>query len=512
MEARGGLLPWRALAMLAGAWFLVLLVATPSQGAETREEAVAAAREGRTGEAITALRKLLAEGTKDPLVGYDLALILTWVNRPREATDALERATAGGGEVPEYVLAPMVRAYRDQKRFAEAEQWAREGQRRYPMDSTWAKLLALVLADQKRGKEATELLKPWAATQPDDPEIWLALGYAAQRSGDRVGTLRAYGQALRLRPNNREAAAAIADVQAYDSWQLLSEFRYHYESGTPQQEAGGKSPGKELDFTTWLYSRPIAERWRLLGVYEFHQAEVTEGTALRFRQGAGLEWRLPDFTVEGIFWYNEGSLQRPGGSVAARWAPTDHWTFRGAGEIFAADTPLRAVINGVTADRLGGSMQYTWDDSRSLALGVQWYDFSDANQREAATLTFAQKIVNIPDLNLTLRPELYTSHNDTNNVPYYSPLRDFSGSVAFDAEHILWREYERSFGHRLVVTAGSYWQQDFGSGFIGRILYEQFYARNPWAEIRYGVQLNRNIYDGDAVPSVDFFIRGNFRF
>jgi hypothetical protein len=66
MEARA-LLPWRALAVLAGAWFLVLLVGTPSQGAETREEAVAAAREGRTGEAITALRKLLAEGTKDPL-------------------------------------------------------------------------------------------------------------------------------------------------------------------------------------------------------------------------------------------------------------------------------------------------------------------------------------------------------------------------------------------------------------------------------------------------------------
>jgi biofilm PGA synthesis protein PgaA len=683
------------------------------------------------------------------------------------------------------------------------------------MDSTYAKLLALVLADQKRGKEATELLKPWAATQPDDPEIWLALGYAALRSGDRFGTLRAYGEALRLLPDNREAAKAMADVlvelgapfaagrllpetplrirvgqagelvrwgstvvprdprlrfqgtdaalkrldallrearssrnpdpglivrlrrdrvvalrqrerwaeavaevqnlradgdripayvreaeadsllalrhprearqgyeevlradpgnrnahigrfyalveeedfcaafaeidalaaseapglrqpkqqitspnpdwldsqviaaearyfadmqgaawkrlfplaqgapanaevrrvlgqvaygrdlprlsdeeihiaaslapddkgvqlalaesalhrsrwnearerieelttlfpddlgveraqrdlAAYDSWQLLSEFRYHYESGTPKQEAGGESPGKELDFTARLYSPPIAERWRLVGGYEYHLSEVTEGIATRFRQGAGLEWRLPDFTLEGIFWYNEGSLKRPGGSIAATWAPTDHLTFRGQGEIFAADTPLRAVINGVTADLLGGSIEYTWDDSRSLALGAQWYDFSDANQREAVTLTFAQKIVNIPHFNLTLRPELYTSHNDTNNVPYYSPLRDFSGSVALDAEHLLWRDYERSFGHRLVVTAGSYWQKDFGLGFIGSILYEQFYAHNPWAEVRYGVQLNRNIYDGDAVPSVDFFARVNFRF
>ena len=56
------------------------------------------------------------------------------------------------------------------------------------------------------------MLEPWAATQPYDPEIWLALGYAALRSGDRFETLRAYGQALRLQPKNREAADAMAGV------------------------------------------------------------------------------------------------------------------------------------------------------------------------------------------------------------------------------------------------------------------------------------------------------------
>ena len=56
------------------------------------------------------------------------------------------------------------------------------------------------------------LLEPWAATQPDDAEIWLALGYASLRSKDRFGTMRAYGQALRLQPGNREAMAAMAGV------------------------------------------------------------------------------------------------------------------------------------------------------------------------------------------------------------------------------------------------------------------------------------------------------------
>ena len=196
--------------MIVGGWLPVLLMTTHSPGAETREDAVAAAREGRTEEGIAALRKLLADGTDDPLAAYDLAVILTWVNRSREATDAFERA--GALEVPAYVLAPIVRAYRDQKRFAEAEQWAREGQRRFPIDSTWPKLLGLVLADRKRASEAIALLKPWAATQPYDPEIWLALGYAALLSGDRFEILRDYGQALRLQPRNQEAAHAMAAV------------------------------------------------------------------------------------------------------------------------------------------------------------------------------------------------------------------------------------------------------------------------------------------------------------
>ena len=57
-------------------------------------------------------------------------------------------------DVPEYVLAPIVRAYRDQKRFAEAERWVRDGTERFPLDATFAKLLGLVLADQGRTNEA----------------------------------------------------------------------------------------------------------------------------------------------------------------------------------------------------------------------------------------------------------------------------------------------------------------------------------------------------------------------
>ena len=68
------------------------------------------------------------------------------------------------------------------------------------------------LRTKSEAKKPLALLEPWAATQPEDAEIWLALGYAALRSDDRFETLRAYGQALRLQPTNREAAHELAEV------------------------------------------------------------------------------------------------------------------------------------------------------------------------------------------------------------------------------------------------------------------------------------------------------------
>lgn len=793
---------------------LVLTVAAlPLRGDETREDAVAAAGEGQLEDSMVVLRKLLAINPADPLTAFDLAIIYTWNNQPAEAISVFEQAK--DAEPPEYVLAPMIRAYRDQKHFSDAERLARQGTKRFSLDQRWPALLALILTDQSRPEDAIALLKPWAAKYPDDAQIWLALGYAYFSKGDRFETLRTYGQALRLRPRNQEAAGAMADVMAelgapyaagsllpetpwrvqasqaalmvrwgghvvsldprhrfdgtdaalrrldallekarkertpdagliirlrrdrivalrqrerwadavaeaqelreqgdvippyareaeadallalrrprearlgyeevlqadpqrreahigrffsfveeekfrkafaeidalaasngpalrqpgqhldypnwewlegqalsaearlfadmpgsawrrlrplaegapanadlrrllgdaaaargwprrsdeeihiasslepqdrgvqialaesalrrlrwrearqriadlselypedmavrrtrldlaaHDSWELFSEFHYHFEPANAESETDGFAPGTGYDIITRLYSPPLAEYWRIILGFEYHEAQVLEGTAQRYREGVGFDLRLPDFALEAMFWYNNGSLSQPGGSLAASWSPTDHWTFRGEAEIFAADTPLRAVLSGITANMAGGGIQYDWNESRSLALGAQWYGFSDGNDRYAIDLAFAQKVLDIPRFDLTVRPALYTSHNESDNVPYFSPLYDFSATVGLDAEHVIWRHYESSFGQRLVVSAGSYWQDGFGTGWIGSILYEQVYRHDPRAEIRYGVQGNRNIYDGVMVPSLDFFVRINLLF
>src|SRR5947209_6870165 len=197
------------------AWFLFLValhLCSFARGEDARESAVVVAREGRTEEAIASLRELRQAKPDDPLVAYDLAVVLTWAHQPREATNVFEGAPPA--EVPEYVLPAMIRAYRGQKRFAEAERWAQEARARFPFDSAYQKLLGLVLADQDRVEEAIAILQPLTTAEPGDAEAWLALGYASQRARDRFGTLRSYGRALRLEPENREAANAMAGVMS----------------------------------------------------------------------------------------------------------------------------------------------------------------------------------------------------------------------------------------------------------------------------------------------------------
>ena len=381
-----------------------------------------------------------------------------------------------------------------------------------PANAEVRRVLGDVAAGRGWPRRSDEEIHIAASLAPEDKGVQLALAESALRRSRWSEARQRINELSELYPGDVAVQRVERDLAVFDSWELRSEFRFHYEPGTAQEEAGGQSPGKGFDFIGRVYSPPIAERWRLVAGWEYHQADVTEGLAQRYREGAGCEWRLPDFTLEAMFWYNHGSLDKPGGSVAVRWTPTDHWTFRAEAEKFAAGTPLRAVINGITADLVGAGVEYAWHESRSLALGAQWYPFSDGNDRQAVALTFAQKVVDIPHFDLTVRPELYSSRNDRNDVPYYSPLLDFSAAVALDAEHLLWRRYERSFGHRLVVTAGSYWEKGFGTGWIGSVLYEQVYAHSPRAEIRYGAQFSRNIYDGDEVPSIDFFIRANLYF
>jgi biofilm PGA synthesis protein PgaA len=79
-------------------------------------------------------------------------------------------------------------------------------------------------------------------------------------------------------------------------------------------------------------------------------------------------------------------------------------------------------------------------------------------------------------------------------------------------EQRLWRRYDRSFVHRLFLTLGNYRQQDFGSGEVAAIRYEQEWSLDNRLGLRYGAQRGFHPYDGVREYANFYNLSLNWRF
>ena len=158
----------------------LLVGSAGSVAAQTREAAVEAARRGAYDTAISSLQALAQSAPSDTGVRFDLAVVLHWAGRSREATDVFESTRAT--EAPEYVLSAMTRAYRDQQRWNEAAALAVEGGRRFPGSAEW--LLATRLVE----------------------------GRAALEAGDSFAALRAYLAARELAPDDTGLQSEVSGI------------------------------------------------------------------------------------------------------------------------------------------------------------------------------------------------------------------------------------------------------------------------------------------------------------
>src|SRR5688572_11750383 len=145
-----------------------------------REAAVESARRGEFDTAISSLEALAQTAPSDTGVRFDLAVVLQWAGRSREATDVFEGMRAAGA--PEYVLSAMARAYRDQQRWADTARLAVEGGTRFPGSVEW----------------------PLAAR--------LAEAGAALEAGDSYAALRAYLEARRLAPDDERLRREVSGI------------------------------------------------------------------------------------------------------------------------------------------------------------------------------------------------------------------------------------------------------------------------------------------------------------
>jgi biofilm PGA synthesis protein PgaA len=403
------------------------------------------------------------------------------------------------------VLAGNARSYADMQ----AEAWARlaplaDGA---PALAHLRSSLAAVAAGRGWPRRADEEVHIAASLAPNDHGIQVGLAESAMRrrrwpeAQERIAALQA------ARPEDAAVRRAARDLAVHGMSELEFGVVLREESG----DAPG-APGTGIDVHLRVHSPPIDELWRAVGAFERATAAPPEGKAIRIRSGAGVQYRGSDLQVTALAWANTGTLNRGGASGNAAWQPDDHIWLGADAELFAQDTPLRALLYGIHANAVGVSASYNWHESRGVSAAVRYSDFSDGNRRQALTLGWMERLITAPRFRLEVRPSFYMSSNSADGAPYFNPSRDRAPSLAFNADHLVWREYERSFSQQLQLAAGSYWQQGFGSAATGSVLYQHTWRWQPTTEWRYGLQFARNAYDGVGENALLLFLHLNHRF
>jgi biofilm PGA synthesis protein PgaA len=163
----------------------------------------------------------------------------------------------------------------------------------------------------------------------------------------------------------------------------------------------------------------------------------------------------------------------------------------------SADTPLRALNQGVTADSYGVHALWRQDETRSVRFGGGVMPFSDGNLRTEEDADYTERLLTKPLWHID---GLLSGGADQNskdeNRPYYNPRSDFVGLVGAQFVQQLYQRYEMMWQHSLRVMPGFYWQQSYGTDATVRARYEHRIWLDRTFETGLGVNFQRQSYDG----------------
>ena len=247
-----------------------------------------------------------------------------------------------------------------------------------------------------------------------------------------------------------------------DVKQLRKDWTVHEMSELWSDFSFMRSQGPELDgngilATSEFYGSPLAYQWRPVVQGRYAWAEIIEGESRLGHIGVGAEYRSPNWEILASGGYVESRLREDAvGKIRVGWNPGDHWKLTGEYSTFNLDTPLRALWYGIVADRSGATLTYRWHESRQLSVNVVRSDFTDDNERWEAGAVFRQRVIDVAHFELDGLFSAYGSTNTREDAPYYNPEEDLSLAVGLDAEHVIWRRYDRTWMQRFIGELGNY--------------------------------------------------------
>ena len=310
------------------------------------------------------------------------------------------------------------------------------------------------------------------------------------------------GKLLLNHPKDKHVQQLVRQLKIEEMAELATDFVVTKDDGGFEDIRAEITLSKPISLYSSLYS------------FLFWQ-QSSENDQMRFFRRAGLginhifnsSWRIKQqFSID----YDEGDDF--GSLTQVDFSPDDHWRFNLSYDSFTTDVPLRARVYGIESNKLEGGITYRESDWRSYNLTLSSLKFSDDNRREQALLGYEQGLFVKNDWKMRLFLNLFTSRNSREDAPYFNPDHDFSLSATHMTEQIIWRIYNRAFVHKLFLTLGTYKQSGFSNETIWSIRYQHDYDFSDTHALLWGLNIARNVYDGDPVHSYSLYLNYRWRF
>lgn len=273
------------------------------------------------------------------------------------------------------------------------------------------------------------------------------------------------------------------------------------------------SGSHDMSWDATLYGPPVADNWRLFAGARYAQGNFDEGKGISRHLLGGVEWRPRDLTLEAELSSNRyHGTNRPGARLSTTYSLSDHWQVSGNLERLSRATPLRALRNGISANRGEGGVRWYQNERREYQFNAAVSRFSDHNRRQEYTLSGKERLWQTPTLTLDLEPGIAASKNSLRNTLYYNPARDLSVTAALSVDHKMYRHYDTLWSQQFVAGGGSYWQKNQSPGAITLMGYGQ---RIQWNNVvDTGVMLNwdKRPYDGKRESNLSVTLDATLRF
>lgn len=351
--------------------------------------------------------------------------------------------------------------------------------------------LATIYAARGWPRRAEVELKIAEAHDPRDVGLETAQGQVALDLQEWRQARELSADTLARYPENQRVLRLARQWQAHEKAEL--QVSANKGLGNDNPVAGGR----DLGVDTTLYSRPLAEQWRLLAGLGQRRASFDDGKGRHNYVRVGLEWRSRDWTVQGDVaqnHFNHGA--RTGGGIAINYQIDDVWSLQAGAQRLARDTPLQALRNNVTSDRLDLGVRWRQSERRQWSFSATPSNFSDGNRRRSLLLSGQERLMTRGNWYLDAGVEVYATRNLRSDVAYYSPRKEASVLPSLTWNHTLQQSPNSTWTQAASVGLGGMRQQGYGGSAFGVLSYGQRYRINELFEVGGTLSAISRSYDG----------------